>query len=125
AIGREEDHSCRQGRGIHHVVAGKEVEDKAVVGGLGAADVHLGGQAEHRRAADGAVHQDDVVAVGAVDDHGIRLGIADAVGRREVDVDLGHVGAGQVVHHDRVRTAEGVEVDTLDVVQVHHHGGDV
>ncbi len=46
-------------------------------------------------------------------------------GRRQVDVDLGDVGAGQVVDGDGVGAAEGVEVDRLDVVEVHDDVADV
>ena len=42
--------------------------------------------------------------------------------RRQVEVDLGDVGAGQVVDRDGVGAAQGVEVDVLDAVEVH---GDV
>ena len=41
------------------------------------------------------------------------------------DVDLRDVGAGQVVDGDGVGAAERVEVDRLDVVEVHDDGGDV
>ena len=64
-----------------------------VVGRLGAGDVHLRGQAEHGDAAGVADDQDHVVAVGAVDDDGVGCRVAGAAGRREVEVDLGHVGA--------------------------------
>ena len=43
----------------------------------------------------------------------------------EVGVHLGHVGAAEVVDDDVVGAAEGVEVDALDVVEVHRHVGDV
>ena len=44
-------------------------------------------------------------------------GAADRPG--QVDVDLDDVGAGQVVDGGRVGAAERVEVDRLDVVEVH------
>ena len=56
-----------------------------------------------------------------VDGHGIRGAVIGA----EVEVDLVHVGAGQVVDGDGVGAAEGVEVDVLDAVEVHRDGGDV
>ena len=43
----------------------------------------------------------------------------------EVDVDLVDVGPGQVVDRDGVRAAQGVDVDGLDVVEVHRDVGDV
>ena len=43
-----------------------------------------------------------------------------AAGRRcQVDGDMPHVGPGQIVHRDGVRAAQGVEIDGLDVVEVH------
>ena len=69
----------------------------------------------------GAEHVDDVVAVGAVDDDDVGRRVAGGAADRagEVDVDLGHVGAGEVVDRERVGAAERVEVDRLDVVEVH------
>ena len=43
----------------------------------------------------------------------------------EIDVDRRHVGAAQVVDHDLVGAAEGLEVDGLDIVEVHGDVGDV
>ena len=73
----------------------------------------------------GARDADRVVAVGAVDDDGVGRAVAGAAARRrgEVEVDLRHVGAGQVVDGDRVGAAEGVEVDRLDAVEVHRDVG--
>ena len=51
--------------------------------------------------------------------------VAPAAGHSQVGVDLGHVGAGQVVDDDGVGAAESVEVDGLDVVEVHRDVGDV
>ena len=46
AVGGELDRAGRQARGLDHVVAGQGVDRQPVVGGLGAGDVDLGGQAE-------------------------------------------------------------------------------
>ncbi len=109
------------------VVAAQGVDDQAVVGALGVGDVHLGRQPDDGDRGAGAEDVDDVVAVGAVDDHGVRQGIpcgaADDTG--EVRVDLDHVGTGQVVHRGGVGPAQGVEVDQLDVVEVHDDVADV
>ena len=50
AVGGELDAAGRQARGLDHVVAGQRVDRQPVVGGLGAGDVDLGGQAEDGRA---------------------------------------------------------------------------
>ncbi len=61
-----------------------------------------------------------VVAVRAVDDHRVDRAVAGGPPIvREIDVDLVHIGAGQVVDGDAVGAAERVELDALDVVQVH------
>ena len=60
-----------------------------------------------------------------VDDHVVRLPVARAAHESQGSVHLGQVGAAQVVDRDRVGAAEGVEVDRLDVVQVHDHVRDV
>ena len=98
---------------LDHVVAGQRVDREAVVGCFGGGDVHLGGEADDGHAAGIAEHLGDVVAVGGLDDDVVRLGVAStaADGGGQVEVELGHVGAGQVVDDGGVGAAEGVEVD--------------
>ena len=69
----------------------------------------------------GANDVDDVVAVRAVDGHDVGRGVAGRAADRagEVDVDLLDVGPGEVVDDDGVGAAERVEIDRLDVVEVH------
>ena len=85
----------------------------AVVGPLGVGDVHQGRQPDHGDRGARAEDVDDVVAVGAVDDDGVGLRRRRCVppSACQVDVDLGQVGAGEVVDGDRVGAAQGVEVD--------------
>src|SRR6185295_18853202 len=76
----------------------------------------------------GVAGQLDVVGGGAaVDDDRVRLtvagGAAQAAG--QIEVDLGDVSAAHVVDGDRVGATQGVELDDLDVVQVHVDVGDV
>ena len=70
---------------------------------------------------------DRVVAVGAVDDDAVGLGVAGgaAGGSGEIDAHVDDVGSGEVVDVDRVGSAEGVEDDRLDVVRVHRDVGHV
>src|SRR5207244_10857986 len=109
------------------VVAGQGVDRPPVVGRLGAGEVHEGGQAEDGSAARGAGDHDRVGAVRAVDDHGIGLAVARPAPRRagQVEVELGEIGAGQVVDGDGVGAAEGIGVGPLDAVEVHRDVGDV
>ena len=67
---------------------------------------------------------DRVVAVRPVYDDAVGLAVAGGAAERggQVGVDGLDVGAGQVVDGDRVRAAEGVEVDRLDAGGVHRDG---
>ena len=123
AVLRQLDRGGGQPRSVHHVVAGQRVDDQAVVGRLGAGDVHPGSQTQDVRVAGVAGDRNGVVAGGAVDDDGVGLAVADAAaGRaREVEVHVGDAGAGQVVDGDGVGAAEGDDVDLLDAVDVHGH----
>ena len=49
AVGRELDRAGRQARSVHDVVAAQGIDRQPVVRGLGALDVHLGGEADHGR----------------------------------------------------------------------------
>src|SRR5262249_46661794 len=124
AVDREVDLAGLERRGVDGIAAGAPVDDQRVVVRVGAVDRHLRRQSvddDRRPAADDA---DLVVAGGAVDGHGVRLAVAhSAAGRRcEVDGDLRHVGSGEVVDGDAVGTAQGVNLDVLDTVEIH---GDV
>src|SRR5262249_28053991 len=64
------------------------------------------------------------VAVGAVDDRLIDGAVASAV-HAKVDGNLLDVGGGEIVDGDLVGAGQGPELDLLDIVEVHHHAGDV
>ena len=68
--------------------------------------------------------QDHVVSGGAVDDHVVGGAVPHAVDG-EIDIDFGHVGAAEVVDGRRVGSAERVQVDDLDVVDVHDDVADI
>src|SRR5262249_46514566 len=70
---------------------------------------------------------DVVVAGGAVDGHAVRRGVAGTTAgwRSQVDGDLRHVGADEIADCDIVGTAQGVNLDVLDTVEVHGDGADV
>ena len=72
-----------------------------------------------------ADHVDLVVAAGAVDRHRVGRAVAAAARRRQVDRDLLDVGGGKIVDGDLVGAAQGVELDLLDIVEVHDDVGDV
>src|SRR5262245_5117677 len=123
AVGGQLDRAREQPRGLDHVVAGPSVDGQPIAGRLGAGDVHLRCQHQHGHAARIAGDEGNVIAAGPLDDH--RVGPGEVGGLGQVQVDLDHVGTAQIVDGDLVGPAEGVEVDSLDVVEVHGDGGDV
>src|SRR5262249_8407444 len=127
AVLGELDRAGGQPGSVHHVVAAQGIDDQAIVDRLGAGDGTPRGQPLDTAAPRVTAHQNQVVAAGAVDDDGIRLAVTNAAaGRaRQIDVDLRHVGARQVVDGDRIGAAEGVDVDLLDAVEVHGDVADV
>ncbi len=73
-------------------------------------------------------HRDRVrLAGGQADRDGVGLPVAGRAADRagEIDVDLGGVGAREVVQDDAVGAAERVDGERLEVVHVHHDGADV
>ena len=121
AVHGQPDHAGGQSGGGDRVVAAERVHDELVVGPFGALDRNSGRQPGHGEAGPAAGDLDRVCVGGAVDDDGVGLAVAGAAaGRaREVEVDVGDVGAGQVVDGDGVGAAEGDDVDLLDAVDVH------
>ena len=112
---------------VDGVVAREGVDRELVARPIASRDVHRGGQARDRDAGRRARNLDLVGVVGAVDDHGVGLAVAGprACSTGQVEVELGDAGAGQVVDGDGVGAAQGVEVDHLDAVEVHHDVADV
>src|SRR5262249_54480593 len=66
---------------------------------------------------------DDVIAVGRVDDDGIRRVRVDGIA--EVERDLADPGPGQIIDRDRVGTSQRRDIDVLDAVEIHRHGADI
>src|SRR5262249_49147313 len=97
------------------------------VGRRGAADRRVGRHTV--RAHDGAGERDrDLVArVGGIHGHGVDRVVAGSAARHagQIDLDFIDVGSGQIMDGDIVRAAERVEVDGLDVVEIHRDVGDV
>src|SRR4029077_17747487 len=88
-------------------------------------DVDLRGKPDDRNAGAGTDHIDLVVAAGADDRHLVGRAVAAAARRRQVDRHLLDVGVGEIVDGDPVGAAQGVELDLLDIVEVHDDVGDV
>src|SRR5262249_26855348 len=90
-------------------------------------DRHRGRQSGHRVTRSAAGDLDGVCVGGAVDGDGVGLAVARAAtGRaRQVDVDLCHVGAREVVDGEGIGAAEGGDVDLLHAVDVHGDVADV
>ena len=112
--------------GLDDVVAGEAVDDQ-LVAGLGVIDGHLRREAEDRDLAAVRGDDGDVVAVGGIDGHRVDLAVTGRAADRggQVDVDQLDVGAREIADVDVVGPAEGVELDGLDIVQVHDDVGDV
>src|SRR5262245_54109032 len=125
AVCRQLDRAGRQARGLYHVIPSQGVDRQPVVHSLGTSDVHSGHQAKNGHTAGVPEDLGNVIAVSAGDDDVVRLAITGAASRRQIQVDLRDIGARQVVDHDIVSSAQGVEVDLLDIVEVHDHAGDV
>src|SRR5262245_13703013 len=72
---------------------------------------------------------DRVVAAGAVGRQGVDRAIADATAERSREIDQHatgrKVGAAEIVDHDVIGAAEGVEIDPLNAVDIHGNAGDV
>src|SRR5262249_43240978 len=113
--------------GAHDVVPTPRLDDQLIQGPLRAGDVDLRVQTGHGVTGASAANLDLVGGVGAVDDDGIHRVVAGAASRRrsEVKVDLRDVGATEVADGDHVGAAQGVEVDSLDAVEVHRHAADI
>ncbi len=116
----------RQTAEIDHVVAAEAVEDEPVVRALGVRYLHRGGEAGH---GDHAADCCDGDAVGpdvpsTITCVGRAVAAAAAAGR-EVDLDAGRVGAGEVADAHGVGAAQRAKRNGLDVVEVHDDVGDV
>src|SRR5262249_4903422 len=123
------DH-CRR---IDRVVAGAAV-DGQLVGGILMGDDDAGGGAGDADAAGelagGEGKQSDrVVTGGAIGRHRVDRAIAGRAAERACEIDQHTTGRqispAEVVDHDVVGAAEGVEVDPLDAVEVHDDVADV
>jgi hypothetical protein len=101
------------------VVAALAVGDQAVARAE-VQDPHLGGQPQHAHQA-GAVadHHDGVVGADGVDHPRVGLAVIGPAKRTELDLHLGHVGAGQAVDGDRVGP---VQAEHRELRGVRHRG---
>src|SRR6185436_3570692 len=95
------------------VVARDAVDDKVIADALVVDEDLSAAQRVDDRRAGLHIESDRVVAGREGYRHHIGGAVVAAVKGAEVDVDLGHVGAGEVVHDDVVGAAEGPDVDAL------------
>src|SRR5262249_7798814 len=104
AVNGQIDDTGRQAGGIDRVVTAERVYNKIVIGPLGPLNIDCGMQTGHREIGSTSADLNRVRAAGAVNGDGVGRAIAGAAacGRRQVEVDLGHVRAGQVVDSDVV-----------------------
>ena len=96
-----------------------------IVGAFRAGDIHLPRQPIDAERCPVADHGDDVLGVAAVDDDGVGRAVTATDAVAQVEVDLLHAGADEVVHRDRVGAAPCDEVDVLDAVEVHRDVADI
>jgi hypothetical protein len=118
-----------ESRGIDPVITRAAV-DGQLVGGIGMEDGHRSAGAGDQDSPSADRKQiDRVVAGGAVDRDVVDLAVADARAERALEIDCHpgerEVGAGEIVDHDGVGTAEGVDIDPLDAVEVHRDASGV
>src|SRR5262249_13161129 len=125
AILRELDHSRAHARRGDYVITVERTDSEPVVCRLGTRDVDSRVQAGDAHAGGVPADHDGVVSIGAFDDHGVHRTVAAASAGRKGDVDLGDIGAREVVDGDHIGTAECIEVDPLHAVQIHHDARDV
>jgi hypothetical protein len=120
------DRGRLQRRRRHGVVAAEGVDNQRVVR-LHVADRGRVRQAGDRRGARCAGDLDRVGCAGCLQTHGVDLAVPGVASERpfEVDVQLDEVGPGEALRLDRVRAAERLEGDLLDVIEVHRDAGDV
>src|SRR5262245_6885949 len=112
--------------GVDDVVAAQAVDGQQVRL-VGVIDNHRRRQALDCDLAARRGDGDHVVAIGGVDGDGIALAVAAAAveRRRQIDFDLGDVGALEIADDDVVRAAERLDVNALHLVQVHDDVADV
>ena len=127
AVEGQRDHARLQRGGVDRVVAAQAVDVRLSLAPSASVMCTVADRPVTTAVLPDAGDRDGVVAVGAVDDDGVGLAVAGAAaGRaREVEVDVGDAGAGQVVDGDGVGAAEGGDVDLLDAVEVHGDVADV
>src|SRR5262249_23547666 len=108
--------------------AAEGVDRQLVARRLGAFDEHEGEEVHNgadARTVTRGQELDVVVALCAVDDDRVGLAVVAAGGVVEIQVDRGKAAAGQAVHDDGVGATQGVDIDHLEVVEVHRDAVDV
>ena len=112
---------------VEHVVAAERVDHESVVGRRGAEDGHGGRQPCTRSTplSVAAMTMSSPFVALTVTVSAIGIGRAGAGRVREVRVHGRQIGPADVVDDEVVGAAEGLEVDALDVVQVHHDVAEV
>src|SRR5262249_5098908 len=119
-------HRGTEPAGIDLVIPAKPVDGQDV-GRLGSVDRDVGRQAVHCHDRAGDRDRDLVVGIGGIDGDGVHRVVAGpaALHARQGDLDFIDVGTSQVVDGDIVGAAQRIEVDGLDVIEVHRDVGDV
>ncbi|HEU0033953.1 MAG TPA: hypothetical protein VFQ53_25165 [Kofleriaceae bacterium] len=117
---REHGHRVRARRAVHgHRAAG---DGQAIEGGLAVGHAHRGAEPirDHRGAVPGHIDRGR-----AVEHDRVRLGIADAIARREVDRHRGRRRARERVHRQPIGAAARADVDALERREIEADRADV
>src|SRR5262245_22580813 len=124
--GQLDDPGWQRGGG-DAVVAAQSLDDETVVGRFAVGHVGPCRQSEDRDRASRSDHIDDVAALGAGDGHRVGCAVAGGPTDRagEIDVDLRHVGPAEIVDSDSVGAAQRVDVDSLDIIEVHDDAAEI
>src|SRR5262249_31076460 len=115
------DDAGRQGGSVDDIVTSTAADDQRVIGALRTADVDLNRKTDDRHRGSRTHHLDGIGAMWAVDDARVGLTVASGPADRpgEIDVNLRHDRLAEIVDGHGVGAAESIDVDSLDVVEIH------
>ena len=124
AVDRQPDGASLEAGGVDDVVTAQRIEDQPVLGIRGE-QVRRRLETEDRDTAGITRNPKHVVALGGVHRNGVDLQVGSPRRASQVDVDRRDIRSAEVADNNAVAATQRMEVDRLDIVQVHGDGGDV